>query len=55
MVFHEDLTNEDMEGLQAVTPAKLFFQKVSFGEENLPPYLDREAYLSWIKPMVSEK
>jgi len=41
-----------MRNYRDTSPAQLFFQKVSFGEENLPSYIDREAYLSWIKPLV---
>lgn len=37
--------------LQA-TGATLFFQRVIFDEDTLPSYLDREAFLSWIRPKV---
>lgn len=49
--WHEILIVAVVLVLQA-TGATLFFQRVIFDEDTLPSYLDREAFLSWIRPKV---
>ena len=52
LLLHQDLTPEDQQSFRDATKGKVFFQKIIFDEDTLPSYVDKSAFLSWIKPKV---
>jgi hypothetical protein len=52
VLLHEDLTEDDKTRIRGAAPNDVFFQRVVFDEETLPPYTDRDAILGWLKPKV---